>query len=94
MGVVEGAMPGAGATVASFMAYTEAKRWSRHPEEFGKGSPEGVAAPESANNAVTATALVPTLTFGIPGSGSMAVLLGGLILHGIQPGPLLLEKDP
>jgi putative tricarboxylic transport membrane protein len=94
MGVVEGAMPGAGATVASFMAYNEAKRWSRYPEEFGKGSPEGVAAPEAANNAVTATALVPTLTFGIPGSGSMAVLLGGLILHGIQPGPLLLEKDP
>jgi putative tricarboxylic transport membrane protein len=94
MGAVEGAMPGAGATVASFMAYNEAKRWSRHPEEFGKGSPEGVAAPEAANNAVTATALVPTLTFGIPGSGSMAVLLGGLILHGIQPGPLLLETDP
>jgi len=94
MGVVEGAMPGAGATVASFMSYNEAKRWSRHPEEFGKGSPEGVAAPEAANNAVTATALVPTLTFGIPGSGSMAVLLGGLILHGIQPGPLLLETDP
>ncbi len=94
LGSVEGAMPGAGATVAAFMSYNEAKRWSSRPEEFGKGSPEGVAAPEAANNAVTATALVPTLTFGIPGSGSMAVLLGGLILHGITPGPLLLQNNP
>ena len=94
LGSVEGAMPGAGATVASFMSYNEAKRWSKHPEEFGKGSPEGIAAPEAANNAVTATALVPTLTFGIPGSGSMAVLLGGLILHGVQPGPLLMQNNP
>jgi putative tricarboxylic transport membrane protein len=94
LGSVEGAMPGAGATVAAFMSYNEAKRWSKHPEEFGKGSPEGVAAPEAANNAVTATALVPTLTFGIPGSGSMAVLLGALILHGLTPGPLLLANNP
>ena len=94
VGAVEGVIPGAGATVASFLSYNEARRWSKHPEEFGNGSPEGVAAPEAANNTVAATALVPTLAFGIPGSGSMAVLLGGLILHGMEPGPLLIEKNP
>ena len=94
VGAVEGVIPGAGATVASFLSYNEARRWSKYPEEFGKGSPEGVAAPEAANNTVAATALVPTLAFGIPGSGSMAVLLGGLILHGMEPGPLLIEKNP
>ncbi len=94
LGGVEGVIPGAGATVASFLAYNEARRWSKKPEEFGHGSPEGVAAPEAANNTVAATALVPTLAFGIPGSGSMAVLLGGLILHGLEPGPLLIEKNP
>jgi putative tricarboxylic transport membrane protein len=80
--------------LASFLSYNEAKRWSKHPEEFGKGSPEGIAAPEAANNTVAATALIPTLTFGIPSSGSTAVLLGGLILHGLEPGPLLLSKNP
>jgi putative tricarboxylic transport membrane protein len=86
--------PGAGGTVAAFMAYSEAKRWSKHPEEFGHGSPEGVAAPECANNVVTATALVPLLSLGIPGSNSAAVLLGGFLIHGLQPGPLLFEKAP
>jgi putative tricarboxylic transport membrane protein len=80
-------------TVA-FMAYSEAKRWSKHPEEFGKGSPEGVAAPESANNVVTATALVPLLSLGIPGSNSAAILLGGFLIHGLQPGPMLFQKAP
>src|SRR3546814_18900754 len=87
-------MPGAGGTIASFMSYNEARRWSKHPEEFGKGSPEAVAAPEAANNTVACTALVPTLSFGIPGSNSTAVLLGGLLIHGLQPGPLLFEKHP
>jgi len=94
IGTVEGVTPGAGGTVAAFMAYSEAKRWSKHPEEFGHGSPEGVAAPESANNVVTATALVPLLSLGIPGSNSAAILLGGFLIHGLQPGPMLFEKAP
>ena len=94
IGTFEGVMPGAGGSVAAFMSYNEAKRWSKHPEEFGKGSEEGVAAPEAANNTVACTALVPTLTFGIPGSNSTAVLLGGLLIHGLQPGPLLFAREP
>lgn len=94
IGTVEGVTPGAGGTIAAFMAYSEAKRWSKHPEEFGKGSPEGIAAPESANNVVTATALVPLLSLGIPGSNSAAVLLGGFMIHGLQPGPMLFQKAP
>jgi putative tricarboxylic transport membrane protein len=94
IGTVEGVTPGAGGTIAAFMAYSEAKRWSKHPEEFGKGSPEGIAAPESANNVVTATALVPLLSLGIPGSNSAAILLGGFMIHGLQPGPMLFQKAP
>jgi putative tricarboxylic transport membrane protein len=94
IGTVEGVTPGAGGTIAAFMAYNEAKRWSKHPEEFGKGSIEGVAAPECANNVVTATALVPLLSLGIPGSNSAAVLLGGFLIHGLIPGPMLFEKAP
>jgi putative tricarboxylic transport membrane protein len=94
IGTFEGVTPGAGGTVAAFMAYSEAKRWSKHPEEFGKGSPEGIAAPESANNVVTATALVPLLSLGIPGSNSAAVLMGGFLIHGLQPGPMLFQKAP
>jgi putative tricarboxylic transport membrane protein len=93
-GIFEGCMPGAGGSIAAFMAYNEAKRWSKTPEEFGKGSPEAIAAPEAANNTVTATALVPTLSFGIPGSNSTAILLGGLLIHGLQPGPLLFSRHP
>ena len=87
-------MPGAGGSIAAFMAYNEARRWSKNPEEFGKGSPEAIAAPESANNTVAGTALVPMLSFGIPGSNSTAILLGGLLIHGLQPGPLLFEQHP
>ena len=94
VGTVEGVTPGAGGTIAAFMAYSEAKRWSKHPEEFGHGSPEGIAAPESANNVVTATALVPLLSLGIPGSNSAAILLGGFLIHGLQPGPMLFAKAP
>ncbi len=94
VGTFEGVTPGAGGTVAAFMAYSEAKRWSKHPEEFGKGSPEGIAAPETANNVVTATALVPLLSLGIPGSNSAAILLGGFLIHGLQPGPMLFTKAP
>jgi putative tricarboxylic transport membrane protein len=94
IGTFEGVTPGAGGTVAAFMAYNEARRWSAHPEEFGKGSVEGVAAPESANNVVTATALVPLLSLGIPGSNSAAILLGGFLIHGLVPGPMLFQKAP
>lgn len=94
VGTVEGVTPGAGGTVAAFMAYSESKRWSQFPEEYGHGSPEGVAAPESANNVVTATALVPLLSLGIPGSNSAAILMGGFLIHGLQPGPMLFTKAP
>ncbi|TYR30736.1 hypothetical protein FY036_18700 [Mesorhizobium microcysteis] len=93
IGTFEGVMPGAGGTIASFMSYNEARRWSRHPEEFGKGSPEGIAAPETANNTVAGTALVPLLSFGIPGSNSTAILLGGFLIHGIVPGPMLFQRS-
>jgi len=94
IGTIEGATPGAGGTIAAFLAYNEAKRWSKTPEEFGHGSVEGVAAPECANNVVTGTALVPLLGLGIPGSNSAAILLGGLLLHGLVPGPMLFVKNP
>jgi putative tricarboxylic transport membrane protein len=94
VGAFEGVMPGAGGTVAAFLSYNEARRWSKEPEKFGHGSEEGVVAPEAANNVVACTALVPTLSFGIPGSNSTAVLLGGLLIHGLQPGPLLFTQHP
>ena len=93
IGTLEGLMPGAGGTIASFIAYNEAKRWSKHPEKFGHGSEEGVAAPEASNNTVASTALIPLLSFGIPGSNSAAVLLGGLLIHGLLPGPRLFEQN-
>jgi putative tricarboxylic transport membrane protein len=82
-------MPGGGGTISAFLAYNEARRWSAHKEEFGNGSPEGVAAPEAANNTVACTALIPMLSLGIPGSNSAAVLLGGFLMHGLVPGPML-----
>mgnify|MGYP003394192898 FL=1 len=94
IGAIEGVTPGGGGTIAAFLSYNEARRWSKHPEEFGKGSVEGVAAPEAANNVVTATALVPLLGLGIPGSNSAAVLLGGLLIHGLTPGPMLFVRNP
>lgn len=92
VGLIVGIMPGAGATASSFVAYNEARRWSRRPDLFGKGSMEGVAAPETANNAVQGGDLVPTLALGIPGSNSAAIMLAALILHGIVPGPFLLAQ--
>lgn len=94
IGIFEGVMPGAGGSIAAFMSYNEARRWSTEPEAFGKGSPEAIAAPESANNAVAGAALVPVLSFGIPGSNSTAILLGGLLVHGLQPGPMLFVNSP
>ena len=94
MGTFEGIMPGGGGTISAFLAYNEARRWSSHKEEFGRGSPEGIAAPEAANNTVACTALVPMLSLGIPSSNSSAVLLGGFLIHGLVPGPMLFVKSP
>jgi putative tricarboxylic transport membrane protein len=93
VGTLEGLVPGGGGTIAAFLSYNEARRWSRRPDEFGHGSPEGVAAPEAANNAVACAALVPLLGLGIPGSNSAAVLLGGFLIHGLVPGPMLFVRN-
>jgi putative tricarboxylic transport membrane protein len=94
LGFVIGVLPGAGPTIASFLAYTLEKKVSKRPQEFGRGAIEGVAAPESANNAASSAAFVPMLTLGIPGSATTAVMLGGLMMWGLRPGPLLFEKNP
>lgn len=89
-----GPLPGAGPTIASFMAYALEKRVSNTPERFGTGAVEGVAAPEAANNASVQTSFVPTLSLGIPGSATMAIILGAMLIHGIQPGPRLMGNHP
>jgi putative tricarboxylic transport membrane protein len=94
LGFFIGVLPGAGPTIASFLAYTLEKKVSRHPERFGTGVIEGVAAPEGANNAAAGGAFVPMLTLGIPGSGVTAILLGALLLHGLRPGPMLMQTNP
>ena len=94
LGFFVGVLPGAGPTVASFLAYSLEKKVSPRREEFGRGAIEGVAGPESANNAASAGAMVPMLTLGIPGSATTAVMLGGLMMWGLRPGPLLFEKNP
>lgn len=80
--------------MAALMAYNNEKSFSKHPEEFGKGAVEGLAAPEAANNASSVGALIPMMTLGIPGSGTTAVMLGALLMLGLQPGPLLFAKQP
>jgi putative tricarboxylic transport membrane protein len=94
IGFIVGALPGAGSTVASVMSYTTEKRLSRTPGAFGQGAIEGVAGPESANNAASMGAMVPMLTLGIPGSNATAIMLGALMMYGLQPGPLLFQKQP
>ncbi|GIX09277.1 tripartite tricarboxylate transporter permease [Elioraea sp.] len=94
IGIVVGVMPGAAGSITSLIAYNEAKRRSAEPESFGKGNPEGVAASEAGNGADNAAALVPALTLGIPGSGVAAVILGGLLVHGLRPGPQLFREAP
>ena len=94
IGTVVGAVPGAGANIAGWIAYDQEKRWSGKGDEFGKGCVEGVAAPESANSASVGGALIPLLTLGLPGSPTTAVLIGALILHGLTPGPELFTKNP
>jgi putative tricarboxylic transport membrane protein len=94
IGFFIGVLPGAGATISSFLSYGLEKAVSKHPEKFGTGVIEGVAAPEGANNADTAGALVPLLTLGIPGSGTTAILLAALVLWGFKPGPMFIEDSP
>jgi putative tricarboxylic transport membrane protein len=93
IGVGIGALPGTGAAIASFISYNEAKRSSSHPEEFGFGAMEGIAAPEAGNNAVTGAALIPLLTLAIPGSAAVATLIGALTMHGLVPGPQLFQTQ-
>ena len=94
IGTVVGVLPAEGTTVAAIMGYNEAKRWSKNKEEFGKGAIEGVAGPEAANNAGTGGAMVPTLALGIPGSGTTAIILAAMMMHGLRPGPYLLTETP
>ena len=88
-----GILPGAGGPIAAFLSYDYSKRLSENSEEFGKGSPQGIAAPESANNAVTGGALIPMMTLGIPGAPVTAILIGALLIHGLAPGPLLFVEN-
>jgi putative tricarboxylic transport membrane protein len=94
LGFFLGILPGGGAVIASFASYAVEKKISDHPEDFGKGAIQGVAGPEAANNAAAGGAFIPLLTLGIPANPVVAVLLGSLIIHGLQPGPLLLSKAP
>ncbi|HEX6143866.1 MAG TPA: tripartite tricarboxylate transporter permease [Geminicoccaceae bacterium] len=94
IGTFIGILPAEGGTIASIIGYNEAKRFSKHPEEFGHGSIEGIAGPEAANNAATGGAMVPTLALGIPGSGTTAVILAALIAQGVRPGPALFTEQP
>jgi len=94
IGTVIGIIPGEGAAVGAFFAYSEAKRRSKTPDSFGTGIPEGIVAPETANNATVGGALVPTLTLGVPGSPAAAVLLGALLIQGLVPGPKLFADRP
>ncbi len=92
IGVLIGILPGAGGTIASYVSYGDVRRNARHPELVGKGSLEAIAGPESANNAVSGGAMIPMLTLGIPGDSVTAVLLGAMMIQGIQPGPLLFKQ--
>lgn len=94
IGVFVGALPGAGASIANILAYDQTKRASKHPEKFGTGIPDGVIASESANNGTGGGGLTPTMALGVPGDAVSAIMMGALILHGIQPGPLLIVEYP
>jgi putative tricarboxylic transport membrane protein len=94
LGFFLGILPGGGAVLASFVAYAVEKRISKYPEKFGKGAIEGVASPEAANNSATAGAFIPLLTLGIPSNVVMAILLGAMMIHGITPGPNLIQEYP
>lgn len=93
MGTFIGSIPGAGADIAAFIAYGQAKNTSKHPEEFGTGVPAAIAAPEAANNGVTGGAMIPMLTLGVPGDAVAAIMIGALTVQGLQPGPLLFQNN-
>lgn len=94
IGAFFGLLPGTGQTIAAYISYAVEKRLSRTPERFGKGAIEGIASPEASNNAAVQTAFIPTLTIGLPGSASMALMLGAMMIHGITPGPRLMTDYP
>mgnify|MGYP001553755051 FL=1 len=94
IGTIIGIVPGEGGAIGAFYSYSEAKRTSKTPEKFGTGAVEGIMAPEAANNATIGGALIPTLTLGVPGSPAAAVLLGALMIQGLNPGPKLFEDAP
>jgi putative tricarboxylic transport membrane protein len=94
VGTIIGVIPGAGGQVAGLIAYDQTRKFDKNPESYGKGKPEGVAVSESANNAMVGPSLIPLLTLGVPGSPTAAVLLGGLLIHGLFPGPDLFLKHP
>ena len=93
IGVVLGAIPGIGGAPAAFLSYSEAKRNSKHPEKFGKGEIEGVAASESGNNGVAGATLIPLLALGIPGDIITAIILGAFMIHGLRPGPIMFQEN-
>jgi putative tricarboxylic transport membrane protein len=94
LGFLLGILPGMGSIIPSFISYALERRLSRNPEKFGAGAIEGVAGPESANNAATGGSMIPLLTLGIPANVVMAVLMGAFLIHGVQPGPLLIKEHP
>ena len=94
LGFFIGVLPGGGAIISSFLSYALEKKLSRHPERFGKGAIEGVAAPEAANNGAATGSFIPLLTLGIPGNASIAMIFAALLIHGVRPGPLLVSEKP
>jgi len=94
VGFFLGILPGGGGILASFTSYALEKKLSRHPERFGQGAIEGVAGPETANNAGTGGAFIPLLTLGLPSNAVMAILLGAMLIYGMQPGPMLIKEHP
>src|SRR3990167_5925959 len=94
LGFFLGILPGGGAVISSFLSYALEKRLSKHPERFGHGASEGVAGPETANNAATGGAFIPLMTLGVPPNVIMALLLGAFMVHGVQPGPLMMKQNP
>lgn len=94
IGALVGILPGVGSTVSGWLSYSAARQLSRNPGQFGKGSAEGIAAPDAANNATVGGALLPFITLGIPGTAAIAIIAGAFIIHGIQPGPLMIRQNP
>jgi putative tricarboxylic transport membrane protein len=94
LGFFIGVLPGGGAIISSFISYALEKKLSKHPERFGKGAIEGVAAPEAANNSAATGSFIPLLTLGIPGNASIAMIFAALLIHGVRPGPLLVTEKP